>query len=149
VLASKQLTFVHLSTLYTRILNEIDRSSVTPSAIQIKIILPIILRLGTPHFRRFLVENSPLKSIKDVKALADIFHNTSVEIYEAKKHAFQQGNEELAAQIEEGKDVISILSTPIYFPSSQVLTKFSLVRANMMASEEEKLSDKELLAQIK
>lgn len=84
-----------------------------------------------------------------MKALVDIFHNTSVEIYEAKKHAFQQGNEELAAQIEEGKDVISILSTPIYFPSSQVLTKFSLVRANMMASEEEKLSDTELLAQIK
>lgn len=114
VLASKKLT-----------------STVTPSAIRTKIILPIILRLGTPHFRRFLVENSPLKSIRDVKALVDIFHNTSVEIYEAKKHAFQQGNEELAAQIEEGKDVISIL-----------------MRANMMASEEEKLSDTELLAQI-
>ena len=60
-----------------------------------------------------------------MKALIDIFHNTSVEIYEAKKHAFQQGNEELAGQIGQGKDIISLLSIPISFPSIQVLTKFS------------------------
>ena len=83
-----------------------------------------------------------------MKALIDIFHNTSVEIYEAKKHAFQQGNE-LAAQIGQGKDIITILSTQISFPSSQVLTKILSVRENMKASEEEKLSDAELLAQIK
>jgi len=93
--------------------------------------MPIIVRLGTPQFRRFLVENSPLKSIKDMKAIIDILHNTSVEIYEAKKHAIQQGNEELATQIGQGKDIISIL-----------------MRENMKASEEEKLSDAELLGQI-
>jgi hypothetical protein len=63
------------------------------------------------------VENSPVKVVKDLKALVDIFHNTSVEIFEAKKHALQQGNEELAAQIGQGKDLISILSTLISFPS--------------------------------
>ena len=115
-LASKKLTFVHLSTLYTRILTEDHRSTVSPTAIQRKIILPFIIRLGTPQFRKFLVEHSPLKSIKDAKALIDVFHNTSVEIYEAKKHAFQKGNEELAAQIGQGKDIISILSTPFFFP---------------------------------
>ena len=52
-----------------------------------------------------------------MKELVDIFHKTSVEIYETKKHAFQQGNEELAAQIGKGKDIISILSTPTPFPS--------------------------------
>ena len=56
-----------------------------------------------------------MKSVKDLKAVIDVFHNTSVEIYEAKKHAFQEGNEELAAQIGKGKDIISILSTPISF----------------------------------
>ena len=80
--------------------------------------MPIIVRLGTPHFRKFLVENSPLKSIKDTKAFIDVFHNTSVEIYEAKKHAFQQGDEELATQIAQGKDIISILSNS--FPFLQV-----------------------------
>jgi hypothetical protein len=84
-----------------------------------------------------------------MKAVIDVFHNTSVEIYEAKKHAFQQGNDELEAQIRQGKDIISILSTPISFPSGLVLTKKSLVRENMKASEEEKLSDAEVLAQIK
>ena len=110
--------------------------------------MPTIVRLGTPQFRRCLVEYFPLKSVKDMKALIDVFHNTSVEIYEAKKHALQQGAEELA-QIGQGKDIISILSTRISFRSSQVLTKILLVRENMKASEEEKLSDAEVLAQIK
>lgn len=123
MLASKQLTFVHLSTLYTRILTEDHRLTVDPTAIQQQIILPTIIRLGTPHFRRFLVENSPLKLIKDMKAIIDIFHNTSVEIYEAKKRAFQQGNEELAAQIGQGKDIISVLSISISSSSCRVLTK--------------------------
>ena len=117
MLASKALSFVHLSFLDTRILTEDHRSTVTPSAFQFNLILPIIVRLGTPRFRRFLVENSPLKLVKDMKALVDVYHNTSVEIFEAKKHAFQQGNEELAAQIGQGKDIISILSTSISFPS--------------------------------
>ena len=87
--------------------------------------------------------------IKDSKAFIDIFHNTSVEIFEAKKHAFQQGNEELTARIGQGKDIISILSTSISLPSSQILTIISLVRENMKASEEEKLSEAEVVAQIK
>ena len=58
-----------------------------------------------------------------MKALVDIFHNTSVEIYEAKKHALQQGDEALATQIAQGKDIISILSTSFSFPSIQVPTK--------------------------
>ena len=95
------------------------------------------------------MENSPLKLVKDLKALADIFHNTSVEIYEAKKNSFEQGNEELASQIGQGTDIISILSTPIFFPSSQDLTRISLVKENMKASQEKKLSDAEVLAQIK
>ena len=77
--------------------------------------MPTIVRLGTPQFRKFLVENSPLKLVKDMKALINVFHDTSVEIYEAKKQAFQQGDEELAGQIGKGKDIISILSTPISF----------------------------------
>ena len=58
-----------------------------------------------------------------MKAIIDIFHNTSVEIYEAKKRAFQQGNEELAAQIGQGKDIISVLSISISSSSCRVLTK--------------------------
>ena len=140
-----------MSTPYARILTDDNRSAANLSAIENRIIIPTIVRLGTPKFRRFLVESSPLKTIKDIKAFVDIFHNTSVEIYEAKKHAYKQGNKELAAQIEQGRDIISILSTPIFPPSSsrQVLTKKCLVRENMKASEEEKLSDAEVLAQIK
>ena len=115
MLAAKQLSFVHLSTLCARILTKDHRSNITPSAFIQKIILPAIVRLGTPQFRKFLVENSPFKSINDLKAVIDIFHNMSVEIYEAKKHALQQGNDESEAQIGQGKDIISILSTPFIF----------------------------------
>ena len=116
VSAAKQLSFVHLSTLYARILTDDHRSTANPSAIQNRIIMPTIVRLGTPQFRRFLVENSPSKTIKDLKALVDIFDNTSIEIFEAKKLAYKQGNEDLADQIEQGKDIISILSTSSFFP---------------------------------
>ena len=115
MLAAKQLSFVHLRPLCTRILIENHRSAITPTAFQHKIILPAVLRLGTPQFRKFLVEISPFKSIKNFKAVIDTFHNTSVEIYEAKKHAFQEGNDELEAQIRQGKDIISTLSTPFIF----------------------------------
>ena len=149
MLAAKQFTFVHLPTLYTRILTEDHRSSTAPTAFQHKIVAPTIVRLGTPQFRKWLVESLPFKSIKEAKAPIDIFHNTSVEIYEAKKHALQQEDKELAAQNGQGKDIISILSTPISFRSSRLLTKITLVSENMKASEEEKLSDAEVLAQIK
>jgi len=68
------------------------------------------MRLGTQRFRRFLVDKAPWKMVKDMKAIIDILHNTSVEIFESKKHALQEGNEGLADQIGRGKDIISILS---------------------------------------
>lgn len=109
-------------------------STVTPTAFQNILISFSILfatRLGSPRFRRFLVDHSPLKVVTDTKALIDIFHNTSVEIYESKKRALQEGSEELASHIGQGKDLISIL-----------------MRENMKASEEEKLSEAEVLGQL-
>lgn len=89
------------------------------------------MRLGTPRFRKFLVDNAPSKMVKDLKAIVETLHNTSVEIFESKKHALQAGNEALADQIGRGKDIISIL-----------------MKANMKAADEDKLLDAELLGQI-
>ena len=87
--------------------------------------------------------------VTDTKELIDVFHNTSVEIYESKKRALQEGSEELASHIGQGKDLISILSTsdPPFITSNP--HKNSSVRENMKASEEEKLSEAEVLGQLK
>jgi len=73
----------------------------------------------------------PLERVKQIRYIVDVFHETSVEIFETKKKALQEGDEALAAQIGRGKDIISIL-----------------MRANMVASEEDKLSDAELVGQV-
>ena len=40
----------------------------------------------------------------------DVLHKTTVEIFEAKKKALEEGDEAVAQQIGQGKDFMSILS---------------------------------------
>ncbi|KAG5653020.1 hypothetical protein H0H81_002713 [Sphagnurus paluster] len=57
-------------------------------------------------------------------------HQTSMEIFEAKKKALEQGESAFAAQLDEGKDIMSIL-----------------VKANSEAAEADRLSDEEVIGQ--
>lgn len=54
----------------------------------------------------------PHEGIRQMKAIIDTLHRRSSEIYAAKKRALEQGDQELAMQIGEGKDIMSILSEP-------------------------------------
>ncbi|KAF8807052.1 cytochrome P450 [Phlegmacium glaucopus] len=89
------------------------------------------LKIGTPAFRRFIMDILPWKSLHELRDIVDVLHNTSVEIFEAKKKALEEGDEAVARQIGYGKDIMSIL-----------------MRANMNASEEDRMSKAELLAQM-
>jgi hypothetical protein len=110
-------------------------------------LVPIVLKIGTTRFRRAmkkLITSGPIKNI------VDVFHTTSVEILESKKKALREGDQALADQIGRGKDIISILCTisfifHLWYPLRRLM---KLVRANMEASEEDKLSDNELLGQV-
>jgi cytochrome P450 len=93
--------------------------------------MPILTKIGTPGFRRFLVDHIPSKKIRRLRDIVDTLHRTSVEILNSKRKALEAGDEALAAQIGRGKDVISIL-----------------MKANMQASEDDRLSEEELLGQI-
>ena len=73
-------------------------------------LMPIVSKIGTARFRRAIVDLIPLKDIKKIRAIVDVFHTTSVEIFETKKKALREGDQALAAQIGRGKDIISILS---------------------------------------
>ena len=52
----------------------------------------------------------PWKNLHAVRDIVDVLHNTSVEIYEGKKKALEEGDEGVTQQIGQGNDIISILS---------------------------------------
>jgi hypothetical protein len=72
--------------------------------------LSTCLRIGTPKFRRFIMDLLPWKSLHEIRDIVDVLHNTTVEIFEAKKKALEEGDEAVTQQIGQGKDFMSILS---------------------------------------
>ncbi|KIK05286.1 hypothetical protein K443DRAFT_641813 [Laccaria amethystina LaAM-08-1] len=90
-----------------------------------------VTKIGTPQFRRFIIDMLPWKAMHDARDIVDTMHKTSVEIFESKKKALLDGDDVVARQIGQGKDIMSML-----------------MRANMDASDEDKLDEDELIAQI-
>ena len=74
-----------------------------------------LVRLGTPKFRRFILDLIPWKSLHQLRDISDVIHNTSVEIINSKKRALEDGDEAVAKQIGQGKDILSILSRGFSF----------------------------------
>ncbi|PIL32248.1 cytochrome P450 [Ganoderma sinense ZZ0214-1] len=100
-------------------------------SILIRVFLPILVHIGTPAFRRRVVELIPLESVQRIRHISDVLHERSVRIFAEKKAALAKGDEALKHEIGEGQDIMSIL-----------------LRENVMASREDKLPDDELIAQI-
>ena len=73
-------------------------------------------KIGTPRFRRAIVDLIPSESVVRLRDIIDTFRETSVEILEAKKEALRRGDQALAAQIGQGKDIISILCAISFLP---------------------------------
>ncbi|KAI0791332.1 cytochrome P450 [Abortiporus biennis] len=90
-------------------------------------LLPYLSRIGSGSFRAWALENLPVARIRKVKKIADSIDNQVNEILKAKKAALAKGDEALLHQIGEGKDILSVL-----------------LKANMAASEEDKMPDSEL-----
>ncbi|KDR76361.1 hypothetical protein GALMADRAFT_68089 [Galerina marginata CBS 339.88] len=90
-----------------------------------------IVKLRAPKFMRFMINFFPNKHLRKVRDIVDVLYNTSIEILESKKKALAEGDEAVAKQIGQGKDIMSIL-----------------LRANMEASESDALTTEELLGQM-
>ncbi|KAF9043394.1 cytochrome P450 [Panaeolus papilionaceus] len=90
-----------------------------------------ILKIGTPEFRRRMIDFSPIQSIKMMRDVVYVMHDTSLKIYQSKKQALLEGNQAVAEQVGKGKDILSIL-----------------MKQNMEASEEDRLDEEEIYAQI-
>ncbi|KAF8809815.1 cytochrome P450 [Phlegmacium glaucopus] len=93
--------------------------------------LTTCLKIGTPKFREFIMNILPWKDLHGIRDILKIINNTAVEIFEAKKKALEEGDEAVTQQIGKGNDIMSIL-----------------MRANMSATEEDRMSREELLGQM-
>ncbi|PIL33317.1 cytochrome P450 [Ganoderma sinense ZZ0214-1] len=78
-----------------------------------------------------LIDAIPSRRVQRVKHIVRTMRQRSVEIVAEKRAALAKGDASTVRQVDEGKDIMSIL-----------------LQANMAASEKEKLSDEELTAQI-
>ncbi|KAJ2929646.1 hypothetical protein H1R20_g7436, partial [Candolleomyces eurysporus] len=95
------------------------------------IVLPLVYGVGTPKFQRAVVNILPWKALHDLRDMIDTIHNTSVEIVNKTKQALTEGKAGSERRIGRGKDIMSIL-----------------IKANMEASEEDRLPESEIIAQI-
>ncbi|RDB17352.1 hypothetical protein Hypma_001991 [Hypsizygus marmoreus] len=95
-------------------------------------LLPLAVKIGTPEFRRFVVDSIPWKKLHQVRDTIDIMHEYAMKIYAEKKQAFLDGDESfISKQVGGGKDVIS-----------------TLIRANMSPTAKERISDSEVIGMI-
>ncbi|KAF8910660.1 cytochrome P450, partial [Gymnopilus junonius] len=95
------------------------------------VIFPILTRIGSPQFRRWVVERSESTEVKQYRDIIDTCYNTSVEIFNSRKKAIEEDHEVIEDQAGNGKDVLS-----------------TLIKANTSAFEDDRVSDKELLSQM-
>ncbi|KAJ7328282.1 cytochrome P450 [Mycena albidolilacea] len=98
-------------------------------ALGMKYILPWVTKLGTPNFRRLIVNIFPWQTLHEGRDTADTLYATAVRIYHLKKTALvdEGGSSPIAGQ---GKDIASIL-----------------LKANTNASSNERLSENEIIGQ--
>lgn len=90
-------------------------------------LLPYVSRIGSPTFRRALVEHVPSADFKKMLSMVDQMDETSREVLRSK----QQGGVAVSEQLGGGKDIMSIL-----------------LKANTEAAEEDRLTDAEVIGQV-
>jgi len=100
-------------------------------ALAARYILPWAVNIGSPKFRRFIVDIFPWKNLHDGRDILDTLYATAVHIYHLKKAALEAGDEAVSSQIAQGKDIISIL-----------------MKDNSNASSNERLSEDEIIGQL-
>ncbi|KAL0958366.1 hypothetical protein HGRIS_000507 [Hohenbuehelia grisea] len=93
--------------------------------------LPWFTAIGPASLRRRALDLIPWARLQKAKSLTDYMHEVSHGILDDAKRKLEAGDEAMLARVGQGKDIMSIL-----------------LRANMQASEENRLTDVELLGQV-
>jgi len=116
--AAKLLVYVYYFPEITAVIhfladNSYKRPNLSKLTFSRTYFLAISLKIGTPKFRRFIMDILPWKNLHGVRDSVDVLNNTAVEIFEGKKKALEEGDEAVARQIGQGNDIMSILSAYI------------------------------------
>ncbi|KAI0659771.1 cytochrome P450 [Cubamyces menziesii] len=93
--------------------------------------LPYIEAVVPRWILHWVAERLPHEGFQRVREVTRTIHERSVEIFNEKKAALQQGDEALKCQIAEGKDIMSLL-----------------LKADMTADVHDRLTEEELVAQM-
>lgn len=123
-----------------------------PTTMQLNIlrrIVPYLPDIGSPWFKRKLVEMFPSKNVQKLLYITDLVHEKAVGIYQEKKRMIEQGDEALKHKVGEGKDLMSILRKSLAITLTiALIANGVLVRENMAASEDDRLPEEELIGQV-
>ncbi|TBU26014.1 cytochrome P450 [Dichomitus squalens] len=93
--------------------------------------LPLVEALIPECLLEPLGKIAPIPGLRDIMHISKTLKQKSTEIFMQKKTALLQGDEALAMQVGEGKDIMSVL-----------------LRANMTAAVEDRLDERELIGQM-
>ncbi|KAG5634929.1 hypothetical protein H0H81_000305 [Sphagnurus paluster] len=115
---------------YTKSVKEILPTAFKFIFIQ-EFLLVTLVKIGSLELRRAFLDLLPFKSVRKLIAMTDVLDTTSREILDGKQRAFEKGDEAIKQQVGQGKDIISIL-----------------MKANVAASERERLSNEEVLGEV-
>ncbi|KAI0791136.1 cytochrome P450 [Abortiporus biennis] len=96
-----------------------------------KNLIPTMNKIGTPSFRRLLVDMIPVQRVKEATENFDTITGECQNIYLRKKASLLAGDNATVHQLEDGKDIMSVL-----------------LKANMNADEKDRLPEDELLGQM-
>ncbi|KAJ6551734.1 cytochrome P450 [Mycena capillaripes] len=94
------------------------------------LLVPKVIKIGTPAFRRWVLDILPFKSLHRVRDMVDLMNDTAKEILRGKKAALESGDLDSEENMNSGTDIMSIL-----------------LRGNLTADAASRLTDDELLAQ--
>jgi hypothetical protein len=112
-------------------------------------ILPWAVKLLNAKVRTFIMNMTPWKTLHEIRDMVNYMHELSVEIYQEKKRALEEGDEAVERQIGKGKDILSILCKDLHFDwSGFTECHCYVVKENLKADDEDQLPESEVIAQV-
>lgn len=74
-------------------------------------LVPFVVKIGTPSFRRWVLDCLPSKSLHRVRDMVDLMNNAAQSSLDGKKAALHSGDFDSQEKMETGTDILSILRT--------------------------------------
>ncbi|KAF6751337.1 cytochrome P450 [Ephemerocybe angulata] len=116
---------------FARSAKNINGTLADPLISMVRILVwPLVYGWGSPAFQRTVVDWLPWKKLHELRDMTDVVNKTAIEVFESTKRSLKEGRD-ISTRAGGGKDIMTVL-----------------LKANMSASEEDRLPEDELIAQI-